>query len=140
MISEQTVTSTPSIIVLKDVTKVYQTRTGPILALDRFTGEIREGEFVCIVGPSGCGKTTLLWAMTGLHAITSGQILLSGSAVTGSRPELCIVFQESNLLPWRTVQQNIELPFEIRHRSAHAHRENIRALLETVGLGGFEHK
>lgn len=127
-------------IALKDVSKTYATRTGPLLALDRFSGEIGEGEFVCIVGPSGCGKTTLLWAMTGLHPVTSGSVRLDGSPITGPRPEIGIVFQEANLLPWRTVDQNIELPFELRRMAAAPHRAAIRSLLDLVGLSGFERK
>src|ERR671932_2521292 len=68
-----------------------------------------------VVGPSGCGKTTLLWAMSGLHALTRGEILLSGQPVAGPRPaEIGMIFQEANLLPWRNLRQNIEFPFEIK--------------------------
>ena len=131
---------TPFKIALNEVTKIYTTRTGPLLALDRFSAEIGEGEFVCVVGPSGCGKTTLLWAMTGLHPVTSGVILMAGQPVTGPRPEIGIVFQEANLLPWRTVQKNIEFPFEIRRIPASAHRSEIQSLLDLVGLSGFSSK
>jgi NitT/TauT family transport system ATP-binding protein len=122
---------------VSEATKVYETKTGPVPALDRFSVDVRDGELVCILGPSGCGKTTLLWAMSGLHALTSGWILLDGSEVTGPRPrEIGVIFQEANLLPWRNLRQNIEFPFEIkRARRDHA---RIATLLEETGLGGFE--
>src|SRR5262252_8189024 len=99
-------------IVIDNATKIYQTRSGQTHALDNFTANIQEGEFVCILGPSGCGKTTLLWAMSGLHPLTSGTITLDGTAIKGSRPEIGMVFQEANLLPWRNLMQNILFPFE----------------------------
>jgi NitT/TauT family transport system ATP-binding protein len=98
---------------------------------------VREGELVCILGPSGCGKTTLLWAMSGLHALTRGEVLLDGSAVTGPRPaEIGMIFQEANLLPWRNLRQNLEFPFEIKHKKPDDSR--IVKLLDETGLAGFD--
>jgi NitT/TauT family transport system ATP-binding protein len=106
-------------------------------ALEDFSVDVRDGELVCILGPSGCGKTTLLWAMSGLHALTRGQILLEGSPVKGPRPhEIGVIFQDANLLPWRNLRQNIEFPFEIKRREVDGRR--IDALLEETGLAGFE--
>lgn len=118
-------------------TKVYETKAGPVHALDGFSLGIREAEFVCVLGPSGCGKTTLLWAMSGLHKLTSGEVLLDGEAVVGPRPDqIGMVFQEANLLPWRSLLQNIEFPFEIKKRAPD--RDRIDGLLEETGLAGFE--
>jgi NitT/TauT family transport system ATP-binding protein len=120
-----------------EATKVYETKTGPLPALERFSLGIREAEFVCVLGPSGCGKTTLLWAMSGLHELTSGRILLDGQPVIGPRPDqIGLVFQEANLLPWRNLLQNIEFPFEIKKRAPD--RARIAQLLEDTGLAGFE--
>jgi NitT/TauT family transport system ATP-binding protein len=120
-----------------EATKVYETKTGPLHALDRFSLGIREAEFVCVLGPSGCGKTTLLWAMSGLHALTSGRVLLDGQPVVGPRPDqIGLIFQEANLLPWRNLLQNIELPFEIKKQAPD--RDRIAKLLEETGLAGFE--
>jgi NitT/TauT family transport system ATP-binding protein len=120
-----------------EATKVYETKTGSVLALDRFSLGIRNSEFVCVLGPSGCGKTTLLWAMSGLHALTSGQILLDGEPVTGPRPDkIGMIFQEANLLPWRNLGQNIKFPFEIK--GATPDRDRIASLLEETKLAGFE--
>jgi len=120
-----------------EATKVYETKTGSVLALDRFSLGIRNSEFVCVLGPSGCGKTTLLWAMSGLHALTSGQILLDGEPVTGPRPDkIGMIFQEANLLPWRNLGQNIKFPFEIKGTTPD--RDRIASLLEETKLAGFE--
>ena len=100
---------------VSEATKVYAAKTGPVRALERFSVDVRDGELVCVLGPSGCGKTTLLWAMSGLHALTSGRILLDGSEVDGPRPrEIGVIFQEANLLPWRNLRQNIRFPFEVK--------------------------
>jgi NitT/TauT family transport system ATP-binding protein len=120
-----------------EATKVYETKTGRVHALEGFSMDILSGEFVCLLGPSGCGKTTLLWALAGLHALTRGQILLDGHAVISPQPrEMGMVFQDANLLPWRDVLQNIKFPFEIKAIRPDA--ERIRSLLEATGLVGFE--
>jgi NitT/TauT family transport system ATP-binding protein len=113
-------------ITVDGATKIYEAKTGPVLALEDFSVGIREGEFVCILGPSGCGKTTLLWAMSGLHA-----------PVIGPRPdEIGMIFQEANLLPWRNLRQNIRFPFEVKRRRPDTAR--IGMLVEETGLAGFE--
>ena len=120
-----------------EATKVYETKSGPVSALESFSVDIHDGEFVCILGPSGCGKTTLLWAMSGLHALTRGQVLLDGEPITGPRPEeIGVIFQEANLLPWRNLRQNIEFPFEIK--GGKPDRARIASLVEATGLAGFE--
>ncbi|MGE3797967.1 MAG: ATP-binding cassette domain-containing protein, partial [Thermomicrobiales bacterium] len=91
-------------------TKYYKTNTGHVHALEDINFQIRKGEFIAIVGPSGCGKSTLLWAMSGLHDLTKGHIVLNGTPVTGPRPELGMIFQDANLLPWRNLRQNINFP------------------------------
>lgn len=123
---------------IKDATKYYQTRTGSVHALDNVSLDVREGEFLCILGPSGCGKTTLLWSMAGLHGLTSGDILLGQERITAPHPEIAMIFQDANLLPWRNLQKNIELPFEIKRRRPDTAR--INRLLDRVGLAGFENK
>jgi NitT/TauT family transport system ATP-binding protein len=137
MVLSSTVVATREKISVSDATKVYTTKNGPVHALEDLSVSIAEGEFVCILGPSGCGKTTLLWAMSGLHALTGGRILLDGRPVTGPRPnEIGLIFQEANLLPWRNLQQNIRFPFEIKRTRADEQR--IDALVRETGLAGFE--
>jgi NitT/TauT family transport system ATP-binding protein len=122
---------------VSEATKIYETKSGPVEALDAFSVDIRRGELICILGPSGCGKTTLLWAMAGLHELTRGQVLLDGAVVTGPRPhEIGMIFQDANLLPWRNLRQNINFPFEIKHEKADQAR--LAGLVEATGLSGFE--
>jgi NitT/TauT family transport system ATP-binding protein len=122
---------------IEGATKIYETKTGPVHALENFSVEVNTGELVTILGPSGCGKTTLLWAMSGLHALTRGTILLDGTPVTGPRPhEVGMIFQDANLLPWRNLRQNIEFPFEIKRRPVDVAR--IESLLHETGLADFQ--
>ena len=125
-------------LAVSGATKFYQTKTGPVHALDNVSIDVREGEFLCIIGPSGCGKTTLLWSMAGLHDLTSGKITLDGEAITKPHPEIAMIFQDANLLPWRTLEKNIELPFELKR--VRPDRERINKLLGHVGLEGFNNK
>lgn len=125
-------------LVVADATKFYATRSGPLHALDAVSLAVEESEFVCIVGPSGCGKTTLLWSIAGLHDLTDGRVTLDGEPVLNPHPQIGMVFQEANLLPWRNLRRNIELPFEIKKTAPD--RERIRRLLDRVGLAGFENK
>ncbi|MBN9011181.1 MAG: ATP-binding cassette domain-containing protein, partial [Rhizobiales bacterium] len=120
---------------VRNATKIYNTRSGDLLAIDRCSLDVQAGEIVSIVGPSGCGKTTLLWSMSGLHGLTSGNVLLDGRAITGPNPEIGMVFQEANLLPWRNLAANINFHFEIK--GTRPDRIWIDELLGRVGLEGF---
>jgi NitT/TauT family transport system ATP-binding protein len=134
--AEEALTASARIRVV-DATKIYETKSGPVNALEDFSVDIRDGEFVCILGPSGCGKTTLLWAMSGLHALTRGQVLVDGERIAGPRPdEIGMIFQDANLLPWRNLRQNIEFPFEIKR--AAPDRARVADLVEATGLADFE--
>ncbi len=123
---------------VRGATKTYGTQPGGIQALKDVDLTVRHGEFISIVGPSGCGKTTLLWSIAGLHKLTSGAIALGDEWITGPHPSIGMMFQEANLLPWRSIRKNIELPFEIRKHRPDAAR--IDSLLDRVGLGGFGDK
>ncbi|MGI8476237.1 MAG: ABC transporter ATP-binding protein [Thermomicrobiales bacterium] len=121
-------------------TKYYKTQSGAVHALEDLSLQVGKGEFVCILGPSGCGKSTLLWAMSGLHDLTRGSVVLNGTPVTGPRPEIGMIFQDANLLPWRNLAQNIQFPFEIKKLDPKPYAARIGNLLEEVGLAGFESK
>ena len=121
---------------VEGVSKVYMGKSGAVSALEDLSLDVAEGELVTILGPSGCGKTTLLWAMSGLHALTGGRITLDGTEVDGPRPhEIGVIFQEANLLPWRNLRQNIEFPFEIKKKPVD--RVRVDTLLEATGLTEF---
>ncbi len=128
--------SRPTRMVVCEATKFYDTDSGPLHALDRVGLEIVEGEFMCILGPSGCGKTTLLWSMAGLHSLTSGEVFLDNDRIERPHPEIAMIFQDANLLPWRNVIDNVHLPFEIK--GIRPDRGKIDRLLEQVGLTGFD--
>ena len=125
---------------VRHVSKHYKTGTGTVHALENLSLEIPQGEFLCILGPSGCGKSTLLWGMSGLHDVTSGEVLLNGTPVTGPRSEIGMIFQDANLLPWRNLWQNIQFPFEIKKIDSRPYEGRIQGLLQEVGLAGFEKK
>ncbi|MEX2534422.1 MAG: ABC transporter ATP-binding protein [Trueperaceae bacterium] len=121
---------------ITSASKTFDTAHGSLHALDDVNLEARRGEFVSIVGPSGCGKSTLLWAIAGLEPLSSGIVKVHDEEVSGTRRDLGLIFQDANLLPWRTLIGNIHFPFEIMHKSPDP--DVIAGLLESVGLNGFE--
>ena len=125
-------------IQLEGVAKAFPAGAGEIRALEAVDLGIREGEFVSILGESGCGKTTLLRITAGLIEPTSGRVTLDGTAVTKPRREMGFVFQQSVLLDWRTVMENVLLPVEILRLSPDGFRSKARELLDLVGLRDFE--
>ncbi|TPW30266.1 ABC transporter ATP-binding protein [Pararhizobium mangrovi] len=129
-----TVSRSPKLAV-KAATKVYRTASGDFMALQHCSLDVHRNEIVSIVGPSGCGKTTLLRAMSGLHGLTEGEVMLDNQKITGPHPDIGIVFQEANLLPWRDLDANIRFPFEIKRERPD--RQWIEHLLHSVGLDGF---
>src|SRR6201987_6351261 len=111
---------------------------GPVRALDAFDMDVEEGEFLSIVGPSGCGKSTFLNVLLGLIKPDSGEVRMHGKKITGPGSERAMVFQEFGLLPWRTVQHNIELGLELKRTAAAKRRSVAERLIALVGLAGFE--
>ncbi|MGE5146115.1 MAG: ABC transporter ATP-binding protein [Candidatus Eiseniibacteriota bacterium] len=112
----------------------------PVEVLRDVSFECKEDEIVAVIGPSGCGKSTLLSLATGLRAPTAGEVLVEGKRVTGPSRALGMLFQHSTLLPWRSVQENVELGLEIRGESRAVRRERALALMRQYGLAGFERK
>jgi NitT/TauT family transport system ATP-binding protein len=108
------------------------------MALSGINLTIRENEFVSIVGPSGCGKTTFLSVVDGLIPATSGRILVDGTAVTRPGPDRAVVFQDSSLLPWRTVMKNVIYGLECARVRRSEARERAQHFIDMVGLKGFE--
>ncbi|MDD5658819.1 MAG: ABC transporter ATP-binding protein [Actinomycetota bacterium] len=125
------------IIDIKNVGKIYEGEKGLVNAIENFSMQVEEGDFVAIVGPSGCGKTTLLWGLTGLHNFTSGKAYVLEEEITKPRREVGIIFQQSNLLPWRTLIENIYFPLEIMKENINNYKDRIDELIEGVDLTGF---
>ncbi|HKZ70889.1 MAG TPA: ABC transporter ATP-binding protein [Anaerolineales bacterium] len=120
------------------VSLVYPNSDSGLLALDSVSFDIEPGEFVCVVGPSGCGKSSLLKLLAGLRQPTSGEIVFEGQPLTHPRRRIGVVFQKANLMPWRTVLDNITLPLELDSTPRSMALQRARDLIELVGLEGFE--
>jgi NitT/TauT family transport system ATP-binding protein len=123
---------------LTGVGKTYA-RNG-VRALEGVSLTLRKNSFTACIGSSGCGKSTLLKIMAGLIPPSEGRVVLAGTPVTGARRDIGMMFQQATLFPWRTTIQNVLLPIEIRDgkRAARAVQDKAAALLELVGLKGFE--
>src|ERR1700681_1997591 len=98
----------------KGVDKTFSSDKVPVQAPQGINLDIRAEEFVAIVGASGCGKSTMLRLVGGLAAPTRGEIRIGEKIVTGPGPGIGIVFQTPVLLPWRSVEQNVQLPLDIQ--------------------------
>ncbi len=109
-----------------------------LTALYDFSINIPAGEFLVIVGPSGCGKTTFINAVVGLVEATRGRILCGGQPVTGPGNDRAMVFQDYALMPWRTIQKNVEFGLELQGRLNAKTKEDVAHYINLVGLKGFE--
>jgi ABC-type nitrate/sulfonate/bicarbonate transport system ATPase subunit len=112
---------------------------GDLEALRGIDLAVERGEFISVVGPSGCGKTTFLRIIAGLEKATAGEVLLDGRAVRKPGGDRGFVFQNDNLLPWRTVFANAMIGREVARKAGPAQRKHVMDLLKLVGLEGFEH-
>jgi NitT/TauT family transport system ATP-binding protein len=119
------------------LSKEYATRQGPLLAIKDVSFQVAEGEFLCVVGPSGCGKTTLLRLLSGLLPPDQGQVCLYGQPLLGPCQEVGFVFQKANLMPWRTVLDNVLLPLQIQRMSPTEADRRAAQALDLVGLTEF---
>jgi NitT/TauT family transport system ATP-binding protein len=127
----------PPIVRLGQVGKRFGTGA-PVL--EDITLAVDRGEFVSLIGPSGCGKSTLLRLIAGLTPVTTGEIVVDGMTPQNAREELFFVFQDANLLPWRRVAANVELPMMLRGDHTLKRQERVRAMLELVGLSAAAEK
>ena len=108
--------------------------------LEDISLEAERNEFVSFIGPSGCGKSTLLRLIAGLTPHSSGEIVVDGLTPEAARAEVFVVFQDANLLPWRRVAANVDLPLMLRGDSRPSRRQRVAEMLELVGLAGEAHK
>ena len=127
-----------SLLSVEGVSKEYHVRGKKVLALDSIDLAVAQGEFVTVVGPSGCGKSTLLNLIVGLLHSSSGRILFRGDPINGICTKIGYVTQKDNLLPWRTLIENVEIALEIRGIENSARRQRAQELIGQVGLSGFE--
>lgn len=122
------------ILSVRDLSVTYPDNNGGLDALDKISFSIRPREFVCFLGPSGSGKTTFLRVLAGILPPTSGSV----NFMYHHRPRIGMVFQQSNLMPWRTVMENIMLPLELDGMGTIKAQNKAREMIALVGLKGFE--
>ncbi len=131
--------STAPHIEISSVRKTWTTRDTPVAALEDVSLAVQPREFLTLLGPSGCGKSTLLSIIGGLVSPDAGEVRIAGRRVTGPDPSrIAMAVQDPGLFPWRTALENVEFGLELQGMPAARRREIARALLEPVGLKGFE--
>lgn len=123
---------------IKDVGKIFKTKSGETVALEKTSFTVEDGEFVTILGPSGCGKSTILRIVAGLEESTSGQVLLDGREVNGPGPDRGMVFQSYTLYPWLNVKDNITFGLKLKNVPQKERDEIAKYYLQLIGLVGFE--
>ncbi len=113
-----------------NISYTYHTKSGETTAVKDLSFTVDKGQFVAVIGPSGCGKTTILSIAAGLLTPSSGEVVRGGG-------EFGYMLQRDALFPWRTVEQNIFLPLEVKKRNTSEMREKAVALAEKYGLKDF---
>ncbi len=110
---------------------------GNLPALGPISFSIEAGQFVCLVGPSGCGKSTLVRLLAGLQSATSGLVSINAEPITRPSAQVGLMSQEANLMPWRTVVENIALPLELAGVAAAERIHAVKSILPRLGLEQF---
>lgn len=125
-------------IAAKDVQVDYSAADGTLFrALGPVTMTVESGTFVALLGPSGCGKSTLIRALAGLEPVSGGELRIDGRGINGPSVKVGVMFQDANLMPWRTVSQNVALPLELRHADLDKRAVAVKRVLEPLGLAEF---
>jgi NitT/TauT family transport system ATP-binding protein len=126
------------LIEVEDVSKVFRTRDGEIVALEEMSLAIEPGEIVSLVGASGCGKSTLLNMIAGFYPPSTGEVRLEGKPIDGVEPRCGMIFQSYALFPWLTVKKNVAFGPRLRGAGREEQEQVARRFIEMVGLEGFE--
>jgi NitT/TauT family transport system ATP-binding protein len=126
------------IIDLSNITKTYRSKGKTVLALKDVTLPVEQGSFTTIVGPSGCGKSTLLKIIAGISLPYVGHLRFKGKDVTTINTNVGFITQDSNLFPWLTLIENVELALKIRGVSMEQRAQTARKFIDTMQLTGFE--
>ena len=127
-----------NIIECKNVSKTFQTPSGPFQVIGDFSLTAREHEFVALFGPGQCGKSTIINLIAGLETVTSGQVIVNGKTVKGPGPERGVVFQNICLFPWLTTMGNVEYGLKVAGVPKKERRARAQKYIDLVGLHGFE--
>jgi NitT/TauT family transport system ATP-binding protein len=128
-----------ALLIVENIAKTFTDGQRPLAVLQPVSFSLDRGEFVCLLGPSGSGKSTLLRIIGGLVAADSGKLWFDGQPLTGPRADIGFVFQKTNLMPWRTVLDNVLLPLEIQQKKVtDQDRAHAVELLHLMGLHGFD--
>ena len=122
------------ILTVRNLGVIFPDNNGGLHALEEVSFEVNPQEFICVLGPSGAGKTTLLRVLAGLLPQSTGSL----SFESGRQPRIGMVFQQSNLMPWRTAIENITLPLELQGIDRDEAQARAQDLIDLVGLQGFE--
>jgi len=123
---------------LHHVSKSFHKRDAVVDAVDDINLTIERHEIVAVIGPSGCGKSTLLNMIAGLYAPTRGSIVYKGSTVADVNTDVGYMTQKDNLLPWRSVRDNVAFPLELAGTPKTERAERADRVIRHVGLDGFE--
>jgi NitT/TauT family transport system ATP-binding protein len=132
------VASEKTAICLENVGVTFEHRGSSVEAVRGLSMEVREGEFVCVLGPSGCGKSTILTVIAGIRPISDGSLTVNGADVSRPGADRGMVFQQHALLPWRTIQENIEFGLRMRGVPREQRVNIVREIIQHIGLTGFE--
>ena len=116
----------------------YHSMDGETQALSNISFTVDTGEFIAIVGPSGCGKSTLLSIFSGLLKPDEGEILIDGIPLPDSKVNFGYMLQKDHLFEWRSILSNAALGLEIQHKMDERHKNDLRELMNSYGLGNFE--
>jgi NitT/TauT family transport system ATP-binding protein len=130
--------SSEAILEVRGLSATFANGNGGLRALEEISFSVQAQQFVCVLGPSGSGKSTLLRILAGLLPPTRGEVVFEGRRMIGPQRGVGFVFQKANLMPWRTVLENIALPLELQGIQNAERDANAHEMVDLVGLGGFE--